>query len=245
MKQDFIWVRFYNLTIISELQTNDNHRLFHCLCDCWKTKNIFLNNMKRWLTKTCWCWMNRVFDLDWEKWEKVEWLNYFVSNKWRVKWEKWIIQPYKMNSWYSYYRLYNKDNKRYKQFLAHRLVMMTFIWKSKLDVNHKDWDKLNNNLDNLEYCTKSENMKHAYTYWLCKIKKWKEHYLYWKTWKDNKDSIKINQYSLDWEFIKTWDSISDIKRELWLSSWNICMVCKWKRNHSWWYKWSYAIRSKF
>lgn len=48
-------------------------------------------------------------------------------------------------------------------FSVHRLVGIQFIEnkeKEKLQINHKDGVKNNNNVDNLEWCTKSENMKH-------------------------------------------------------------------------------------
>ena len=52
-----------------------------------------------------------------------------------------------------------------KQALVHRLVLSTFnpIENMELyDVNHKNGDKLDNRLENLEWCTRSENIKHSY-----------------------------------------------------------------------------------
>ena len=47
---------------------------------------------------------------------------------------------------------------------VHRLVASAFCEKRDGcdEVNHKDGNKLNNHADNLEWCTKSENMIHAY-----------------------------------------------------------------------------------
>ena len=47
---------------------------------------------------------------------------------------------------------------------VHRLVAKAFIPNSDRlpDVNHKDGDKSNNKKNNLEWCTKSYNTKHAY-----------------------------------------------------------------------------------
>lgn len=49
-----------------------------------------------------------------------------------------------------------------KEKLVHRLVMEAFVDSSNLEVNHKDGDKTNNSLGNLEYVTHSENLEHSY-----------------------------------------------------------------------------------
>lgn len=58
-----------------------------------------------------------------------------------------------------------KDNKR-KCFKIHRLVAEAFINNDdpikKTTVNHIDGDRSNNKADNLEWCSYSENEKHAY-----------------------------------------------------------------------------------
>lgn len=61
---------------------------------------------------------------------------------------------------YSFVNL--SDSNRVKPMMIHRLVMEAFCGKSDLEVNHKDGNKNNNNIENLEYVTHSENMRHSY-----------------------------------------------------------------------------------
>lgn len=56
-----------------------------------------------------------------------------------------------------------KKGKAKKDFLVHRLVAEHFIKKidGKKFINHKDGNKLNNNVENLEWVTPGENVRHA------------------------------------------------------------------------------------
>lgn len=51
-----------------------------------------------------------------------------------------------------------------KTIRVHKAVAETFLHTDDftLDVNHKDGNKLNNNVENLEWCTHRWNMEHAY-----------------------------------------------------------------------------------
>lgn len=51
---------------------------------------------------------------------------------------------------------------RGKCHLVHRLVMEAFVGPSKLQVNHKNRDRSDNALSNLEYVTTSENHRHSH-----------------------------------------------------------------------------------
>ena len=73
-----------------------------------------------------------------------------------------IMGKYKESRGYTQ-ACFSKAGKR-KFFKVHRLVAAVFIPNpsNKPYVNHKDGNKRNNRVDNLEWCTCSENHKHAY-----------------------------------------------------------------------------------
>lgn len=94
---------------------------------------------------------------------------YQVSNMGNVKslnyrhtGEEKILRPMVIRNGYLIVTLY-KNGKR-KMLTVHRLVLMTFAPinnMDKLDVNHRDENKKNNNLDNLEWCNRSYNINYG------------------------------------------------------------------------------------
>lgn len=103
---------------------------------------------------------------------------------------------------YKYFTLRDSQGRRKKQAL-HTLLAKVFIPNpSNLpQVNHKDGDKLNNQLSNLEWITNQDNVRHAFTNNLC-------HH------KTSVDYTKIPELIIQLQTNKTW---TDLQQELGLS----------------------------
>jgi len=79
-----------------------------------------------------------------------------------LKHNKIILLKYVLDR-YGYPIICLSTNGKSKTFKIHRLVAQTFIPNpdNKPQVNHKDGNKQNNRVDNLEWVTRKENEKHA------------------------------------------------------------------------------------
>lgn len=120
--------------------------------------------------------------------------------------------------------LSNGNKRAYKQ--VHRLVAIAYIPNpnSLPEVNHRDTNKKNNRVSNLEWNTTLENQQHAWETGL-KDKVRKQCSTISK-----KRVKKINQYDLQGNYIKVWESAREIERQLRINHTNIAACCKRKQN---------------
>lgn len=107
--------------------------------------------------------------MEWRDVIWYEWL-YKVSDMWDVIWvsparrRAWIAKTMsKFYTWH-WYEWVGLSNGVTKQVLVHKIVAEAFLWNIPdwMQVNHKNWIKNDNRLDNLEIVTRSENIKHSY-----------------------------------------------------------------------------------
>lgn len=117
----------------------------------------------------------------------------------------------------------HKNGKR-KRFLVHRLVAEAFIPNPNnlFEVNHKDENKLNNNINNLEWCTRKYNMNYG-----TQVER-----------AHKKQRKKVNQYDLKGNYIKTWDSFEQIRKRLNITNASNCCRGIYKQSNG--YIWKYA-----
>lgn len=130
-----------------------------------------------------------------------------------------------------------------KKYSVHRLVAEVFVHKikGKEVVNHKDGNKLNNKVENLEWCTTVENIKHAYSIGLMNnaIEKLKNNKIRAK---------KIYMYTLEGEYIDSFIGSIEAQEELnkrgiKVNARNIRSVCEGKRKKAGGYIWKYENKS--
>lgn len=141
---------------------------------------------------------------------------------------------------YNRKRITLQKEGKVKTFQVHTLIAITFLNKNNfkslptedinsialdnLEINHKDENPLNNCVDNLEWCTHLYNMQYGTGIIRNGIKHRK----------------KINQYDLNGNLIRTWNSITEASNALKISQQIINMCCKEKIKIGKGYRWKYA-----
>jgi len=141
-----------------------------------------------------------------------------------------FLKMKKIGKGYRGYCLTNEAGKHY--LYAHRLVAQGFIPnpEDKPQVNHKNGVKTDNCVDNLEWNSSSENLKHAFATGL----------------KNNRHLIgnintvrKVKQIDLDGSVLRIWNSIAEAGRELGCWPQNISLAATGKLKTSAGFQWSY------
>ena len=110
-----------------------------------------------------------------------------------------VIEPHITNA--GYLRVNLCKENRYKSFSVHRLVAEAFLTTcdiTDLQVNHKDEDKKNNSVENLEWVTKQENNNYG-----TKVDR-----------QAQKVKIPVLQYDKEGNLIGEWKSATDAEKAL-------------------------------
>lgn len=159
----------------------------------------------------------------------VEYSNYEVNyyGQIRHKTRKQILKPRRNNGGYLYVNF--KINGKNTNFAVHRIVANAFIPNPNgyTEVNHKDYDRTNNCVDNLEWVSSSQNSKHAY------LKK------------ENRASRgkQVEQYSKTGEYIRTYETVSDAAQAMGCCVAAISNCCLGRTKTSQGFRWSFAESS--
>ena len=119
-----------------------------------------------------------------------------------------------------------------KQFRLHRLVALAFIPNpdNLPQVNHKDENKQNNNVSNLEWCDSKYNNNYG-----TRTKRLSETQL------NRKDQSKaVKQFTKDGVFIKEYPSMKEAERQTGFYQTAISSCCKGRYKQAYGYIWRYA-----
>ena len=165
-----------------------------------------------------------------EVWKNIEGYEgiYQVSNQGRVKsigyGKERILKPAKVGSGYLKVNLWKNGEK--KQFLVHRLVCQTFIYNpyNLPEVNHRDENKTNNYVENLEWCDRKYNNNYG-THNQRMVEKL---------------SKSVLQFTKDGKFVKEWKSTKDVERNLGFNHSFISACCLGKYKFGYEYIWKYT-----
>lgn len=174
-----------------------------------------------------------------EIWKKIKGFNnYSVSNLGNIRRDEYYIKDSIGRNQYKPEKLIlpSLDKDGYKKVVlnnnlgerktlrVNRIVALTFLENNNnlKFVNHKDGIKINNAVNNLEWCTSSENVQHAIKTGLCNT------------------SMIIEKLSINGEVLEKFKSIREASRVTGIDSSCIVKVCKGNRKSAGGFLWRYG-----
>lgn len=134
-----------------------------------------------------------------------------------------ILRPAPMTSGYSFVTLYKETNS--KMLSMHRLAAAAFIPnpENKPQVNHLNGNRKDNRVENLEWCTVSENLKYSFKY----LGRKSESPSLGKFGKDNHLSKKVQQIDRFTDTpISDFNGVAEASRLTGVEKSNIAAVCR-------------------
>lgn len=166
-------------------------------------------------------WMK---DIPWYEWlYKInkKWEIWSCPRTWAIKRRGKFLQPQYTKEWYVRVWLTKWKTKHY---FIHRLLAKVFLPnpENKPEINHKNWIPSDNRLENLEWCTWSENNLHKYNVLRCKKSEMQK-----ESCKKTglKNSKRIMQLTSDWKLIKEYRSAQEAINETWITG--VRAVARW------------------
>ena len=189
-----------------------------------------------------------------EIWKDVTWIDGFeglykissfgrvLSKNYRHTQTEHIVQP-SINK-YGYFAIMLHANGKLKNVLVHRLVATAFIENPDNFplVNHKDENKLNNNVENLEWCTQEYNLNYSLDRRNRKNKRTKvsEKRKNTKHQVPHKYFCQVVQRDLDGKILGKHNNVSEVARIKEYDLKSLIDCCKGKRKTAYGYKWEFA-----
>ena len=175
--------------------------------------------------------------IDDEEWRTIfDFPNYEVSNKGNIRSKEYNdslghlrsskkLKKQVNNCGYEYVILSSKEEK-HKTLTVHRIVAKTFIPnpEEKEDVNHIDGNKLNNNVNNLEWTTTQENIIKRYEIGI-----------------DGNNYKRVSQFDKDGNLVGSFPSSYEAERITGISRTHIGGCCRGERLTAGGYVWKFEI----
>lgn len=142
-------------------------------------------------------------------------------------------------SGYLYLNLWAKSKMYVRK--PHRLVAEAFLDKPEgaQCVNHKNGDKTDNRAENLEWCTYSQNTRHAIETGLIEANLADRLDMTGKHGKEHPSSKPVEQYDLDGNFIAEYESGVEAANALGFRASNIQRCAAGRRKTAHGYRWKY------